>query len=394
MLRLAIPIAVAAGAGIGCEEPRESNASGQSGDGAGGTGGTSGTSGAGGASGATSPDANSPLDASGQGGTDAASPTADASTVGDATLADAAEDAAADAGGGPAIPDTLALSGLYAEGSTSELAPGVLPYAPRYELWSDGAAKQRWLLLPEGTQIDTSDMDAWRFPVGTKLWKEFARDGKRLETRLLWKTETGWLRTAYLWNEQESEAVVDRRGAADVRGTTHDVPARSECGECHDGQPDVALGVGAIQLAHSGPGVTLQSLADEGKLSHPPPTTGLPLPDTEAWNALGYLHANCGSCHVPSSIVWDKVNLDLWLRTSELVAYPATQSYLSTVDVALTDTGGGSAQLRIAPGDAAASGLIQRMTQRGDTNAMPPLASELVDEDGVALVSSWIDSLF
>jgi hypothetical protein len=391
MLRLAISFAVAAGAGAGCEEPRDSDvAGGQSGGGAGGSGGTAGASGA---SGAAATDANTPLDAGGQSGSDAASPTTDASTAGDATLADAAEDAATDAGG-PVVPDTLALSGLYAPGSTSELAPGVQPYTPRYELWSDGAQKQRWLQLPEGTQIDTSDMDAWQFPVGTKLWKEFARDGKRLETRLLWKTEIGWLRTAYLWNEQESEATVDRRGASDVRGTTHDVPARSECGECHDGQPDVALGVSAIQLAHSMPGVTLQSLADDGKLSTAPPTTGLPLPDTEAWNALGYLHANCGSCHVPSSIVWDKVNLDLWLRTSELIGYPATQSYMSTVGVPLTDTAGGSVQLRIMAGDAAASGLILRMTQRGDENAMPPIASELVDEDGVALVSSWINSLF
>ena len=37
-------------------------------------------------------------------------------------------------------------------------------------------------------------MDEWHFPVGTKVWKEFSRDGKRLETRLFWKTEpNGWL---------------------------------------------------------------------------------------------------------------------------------------------------------------------------------------------------------
>jgi hypothetical protein len=390
MLSLAIcGIAVATGTGAGCEEPRESGPGGQSGAGAGG-----GQSGSGGASGAPAPYASDVLDAGDPPRTDAAMPPADASSTEDATLADAADDAATGDAGGPVVPDLLSQSGLYMPGSTSALAPGVLPYTPRYELWSDGAAKQRWLLLPEGTQIDTSNMDAWQFPVGTKLWKEFARDGKRLETRLLWKTEIGWLRTAYLWDEQESDAAVDRRGAADVRGTTHDVPARSECGECHDGQPDVALGVSAIQLAHSMPGVTLQSLADEGKLSHAPPTTGLPLPDTLAWNALGYLHANCGSCHAPTSIVWDKVDLDLWLRTSELVAYPATQSYLSTVNEPLTDTAGGAAQLRIAPGDAAGSGLILRMGQRGDENAMPPIASEQVDDDGIALVSNWINELF
>ena len=91
------------------------------------------------------------------------------------------------------LPPMLSATGLYVDGSTDELAPGVHPYEPRYVLWSDGADKQRYLFIPEGSQIDTADMDEWRFPVGTKVWKEFSRDGKRLETRLFWKTEpNGW----------------------------------------------------------------------------------------------------------------------------------------------------------------------------------------------------------
>ena len=41
--------------------------------------------------------------------------------------------------------------------------------SPRYPLWSDGAEKQRYLSLPPGTQIDTSNMDDWKFPVGTRV---------------------------------------------------------------------------------------------------------------------------------------------------------------------------------------------------------------------------------
>ena len=381
---MAVSIAVVAAVGVGCGEPDE--ASPASGAGAG-------ASGAGAGGSTPPPDASLPSsDAGGQSPhADAAAPVMDASAPLDATLADATADATADDGGGPVLPETLAESGLYAPGSTSELAPGVMAYAPRYELWSDGAEKQRWLLLPAGTQIDTSDMDAWQFPVGTKLWKEFARDGKRLETRLVWNTDEGWFRMAFVCKDAESEAVAAPNGQDDVRDTEHDVPQRTACGECHDGQPDFVLGLSAIQLAHDGPGLTLAQLVADG-LRSAPPTADLELPDTEEWNTLGYLHANCGSCHSPRSIVWDKVDLDLWLRASELASVADTRSYQSTVGVALTDTGG-SLSLRIAPGDPAASGLVLRMNTRGDETAMPPLASERVDESGIALVSSFIEGL-
>ena len=51
-------------------------------------------------------------------------------------------------------------------------------YAPKFQLWSDSATKKRWIYLPPGSQIDTSDMDFWKFPVGTKVWKEFSAVGR------------------------------------------------------------------------------------------------------------------------------------------------------------------------------------------------------------------------
>src|SRR5687767_4958187 len=75
--------------------------------------------------------------------------------------------------------ESLGSTGLFSDLATEQLSPGVRAYRPRYELWSDGAEKRRWILLPEGERIDTSNMDDWVFPVGTKLWKEFSRDGTR-----------------------------------------------------------------------------------------------------------------------------------------------------------------------------------------------------------------------
>ncbi|MDH5671588.1 MAG: hypothetical protein OEZ06_05520 [Myxococcales bacterium] len=321
---------------------------------------------------------------------------ANASNAMDAASSDAGSDASSDASGdassdSEALPTTLHETGLYADASGQQLAPGVMEFAPAYPLWSDGADKARWLYLPEGSTIDGSDIDSWRFPVGTKAWKEFRQGDKRLETRLLWKTERGWFRMAFAWNAAQDSASAQPDGALDVLGTAHDIPSREDCDECHNGRADRLLGIGALQLSHDGPGLTLRELSDSGRLV-PAPSDALRLPAGADWEALGYLHANCGSCHNPESTYWDRVDLNLWLQGDQLTDIAQTTSYLSTVGVALTETGG-ALSLRIAAGDSDASGLIARMLLRGQDIAMPPLGSEQVDASGVQRVRDFIDGL-
>ena len=328
-------------------------------------------------------DASAAMNMDSDAGTDAAS---EAGMPDAAALGDAATGAPGDA-----LPTTLAESGLYAVGNTTTLGPGVLPFTPRFALWSDGADKQRWLWLPKGAQIDTTDMDFWLFPVGTKSWKEFSVDGKKIETRLLQKTAEGWFSIAFAWNDAETDAVAVPNGVENARGTDHDIPKRDACAACHEGMPDRLLGVSAIQLSHSKPGVTIASLQTSGALSDPP-SGDFGLPDTTEWNALGYLHANCGSCHNPMAVAFDRVDLDLWLRAATLDSASDTGSYKSLVDVALTDTES-SLTKRIAVGDPDQSGVILRMMLRGDEKAMPPLASEIPDDDGLMLMRTWISGL-
>jgi hypothetical protein len=156
--------------------------------------------------------------------------------------------------------DSLLATGLYADVATGELGPGVEQFEPAFALWSDGAVKRRYVWLPEGGVIDTSDMDGWVLPVGTKLWKEFSRDGVRVETRLFEKRGVGdWRMVAYVWTEDGADALPAPAGQVDALGTPHDVPDQEACGKCHDGAADVALGFSALQLDHEGPGVTLDS---------------------------------------------------------------------------------------------------------------------------------------
>jgi hypothetical protein len=47
----------------------------------------------------------------------------------------------------------------------------------------------------------------------------------------------------------------------------------------------------------------------------------------------------------------------------------------------------------LSPGIADASVVFLRMNQRGNSAAMPPLASTIPDAQGAALLSDWIGSL-
>ncbi|HXY38575.1 MAG TPA: hypothetical protein VEQ10_02850 [Vicinamibacteria bacterium] len=101
-------------------------------------------------------------------------------------------------------PATLQATGLYADPAAKRVREDVLPYTPQYPLWTDGAEKRRFVYLPPGTWIDASDPDAWRFPVGTRFWKEFGFHRRPVETRYLENTAGGWRFAAYVWSDDGS----------------------------------------------------------------------------------------------------------------------------------------------------------------------------------------------
>jgi hypothetical protein len=285
-------------------------------------------------------------------------------------------------------PSALSKTGLFTESATRTLADGVRPFRPEFALWSDGASKQRWVYLPEGETIDTRDMNNWRFPVGTKFWKEFRDGDKPVETRLLEKLGPGdaeWLTLSYLWTEDERDALAVPQGAIDARDTALDVPAAGECAACHGGRRSFVLGFSAIQLSHGGDDLDLEDLVAAGLLSDPPGTTYAVPGDDRERNALGYLHANCGHCHNQDRPVsgvsrcFDPDNeLDFWLRVELLDDPEQTPTYGSAV---------GSV---VIPGEPGNSRLIELVSRRGIFQQMPPLATERVDREAVEALSTWI----
>jgi len=370
----------------GAGSPSDSGAAGQEQGGSAGRGGSSGRAGTGGQAGAGAGEAGS---SSGRGGS--------GTRGGNGGSGAEAGAAGSEAGRGnskpePTFPEHLSETGLYADIEHDTLADGVLEYHPAYELWSDGATKRRWVKLPAGATIDTTDMDFWEYPEGTQLFKEFTVGATRVETRMLHKQKAGWAMVAYLWDDDQTDATAVPMGKSNANGTTHDVPSRATCNTCHAKMQDIVLGFTALQLSHDGSGVTLDSLASDGALAAPPAAPLVIPGDATAQAALGYLHANCGICHNEHSFVTAAVDVQFWLTAAHLDTVSATPTYTTAVDKDPL-LGLSGAEAIIASGAPDQSSVILRMQLRGDEDQMPPIASEQVDTAGVTAVSAWIDAL-
>ncbi|MDP8998484.1 MAG: hypothetical protein M3O46_00050, partial [Myxococcota bacterium] len=347
----------------------------------------------GGAPSDTSPDQTAPL-------ADAPGPLADADT---GPTSDSAMDATPDAGdctmGDSGEATELRCTGLYSDWNSRTLSPDVRPYAPAFALWSDGAAKARWIYLPSGQRIDTSNMDEWKFPIGTKVWKEFSVAGKRIETRLLWKTaDSSWFATTYRWSADEATTRELTDGELNADGNQYEVPSQKACVECHQGRHDYVLGFEAVSLSSpAATGATMDALTAQHLISAPP-TTPIVVPGNamEA-AALGYLHANCGTtCHnVNIMAPGTNTGFHSRLDVATLTSVQATDTWTSAWNMAARFPILPSA-MRLAQCSTTQSDVFYRMTHRDSSNdaastgQMPKIDTHKVDSLGVGIIAAWI----
>jgi len=306
------------------------------------------------------------------------------------------------------VPDALRDTGLYANWDKGVIDSSVRAYAPGYEAWSDGAGKTRWIYLPPGTTIDVSDANAWVFPAGTKLWKEFRLPiggvEKRVETRFEWKDSADhWTLATYVWSDDQHSATRATQPIQPFAGTaSYEVPA-GQCTRCHAASAhEKPLGFSAVMLsAPRATGLTFDALVAARLVSS---SSALPARDqlrplSQAQpveqEALGYLHANCGvTCHRDNGEAPFSLRLDIDMSGSapqvvEATAAFATINHLSS----FVPSGSSGLYYRIRPGDVARITIAYRMGLRDDVAQMPPIATHVVDEDGLARVQSWIGAM-
>ncbi|MFL5271661.1 MAG: PQQ-dependent sugar dehydrogenase [Anaeromyxobacteraceae bacterium] len=295
-----------------------------------------------------------------------------------------------------AFPQTLRATGCFDPANPTRPVEALLPYDVNAALWADGADKERYFAIPDGTRIHVGADGDWDFPEGSVLVKTFLLGGRRVETRLLMRHPGGtWAGYSYEWNDAQDDAALLSAGRTKaVAGQTWSFPSRAECMECHTGAAGRSLGLETAQLDRApaaGGANQLTTLDALGVLDAQlaPASPGAAHlaapggPDGLEARARAYLHANCSNCHRPSGPGGGPADL----------RYTTPLRDMRVCDVAPDhgDLGIGGARI-LAPGAPARSMLSARMHQLG-TGHMPPLGTREVDAAGVSLVDGWIASL-
>ncbi|MES2920056.1 MAG: LamG-like jellyroll fold domain-containing protein [Verrucomicrobiota bacterium] len=312
------------------------------------------------------------------------------------------------------FPATLSATGLFSDLTDLSPAPGLLPYEPNLTFWSDHAVKRRWFTIPNATDKMTWSKDGnWTYPTSAVWVKHFdlelSRDNpatkKRIETRILVKTDTATYGVSYRWNEAETEAyLVSDAGVEfdleiDDHGTPHTqrwgIPARSSCLTCHTSQGGHALSFNTRQLNRDGmingySGNQLQLLNDHGFLTNTPdPVATLPRhvgPDETDYpleqRARSYFAVNCSYCHQTGGTAGG-----LWDGRPEL-----TLEETKLINGVAENDGDNPANKYIVPGDTAHSIALNRMRASNGFTRMPPLGTSEIDQENVDLITDWINN--
>ncbi|HEU6448408.1 MAG TPA: PQQ-dependent sugar dehydrogenase [Verrucomicrobiae bacterium] len=313
------------------------------------------------------------------------------------------------------LPKLLSQTGVFADLKTLTPNDFLIPYSVNSPLWSDGAVKARWIALPENSKIHFSRTNEWQFPAGTVFIKNFSlpvddTDPKilrRLETRLLVRDTAGYVYGAtYRWRDDLSDAdlvnsgtneIIHIKTASGVRKQNWFFPGRQDCLTCHTPASGGVLGFKARQLNGDlkyPNGVTDNQLRalnhihafdttlDEKEIPHFQKLAAVT--DVHAPLELrvrSYLDSNCSQCHRPGGVeAFFDARFDTPLKQQKIINGP------------VANTLGIAGARVVVPGDPAKSLLYQRVGMVGNLQ-MPPLAKNVVDDQAVAMLNDWINSL-
>ena len=312
------------------------------------------------------------------------------------------------------FPDTLWATGLFTSLRPLTPNPGLVPYDINLPAWSDHAFKNRWFGHPETAPTFTFARDAeWTQPAGFLWVKHFELETdrgnpttlKRIETRVLVKTEEGSYGVSYRWNENGTSATLadpageefDLAIIADGLATTQHwrIPSQAECATCHSPQAGHTLSFNTRQLNRAGilggaNGNFLSLLESSGYLTglnETPQTLPRHVSPQESDYSLeerarSWLDVNCAYCHsnsaAPPAIFDARSSLTLFET--------------GMIDGALLGTSLDPNDRLLAPGQEEYSAIIHRIAARNDYGRMPPLSSYETDETAVQLLIDWIES--
>lgn len=286
---------------------------------------------------------------------------------------------------------------------------GVVLYTLNSPLFSDYASKLRFVRLPEGKSVSYNPDSVLQFPMGTAIVKTFyypldernPEKGRRLmETRVLLHEAKGWVALPYIWNKEQTDAVLEVAGGSDQvswidaagkkQSFEYQVPNMNQCKGCHERSGEMTpIGPSVRQLND---GQQLQHWETAGLLK------GLPKDHIPALvnysnasaslddRVKAYLDINCAHCHNATGPARSS-GLYLEWNSKDRTAYGFFKAPVAA------GRGSGNLSYDIVPGKPEQSILHYRMASRDPGVMMPELGRQLTHHEGVELVRSWIQSM-
>lgn len=216
---------------------------------------------------------------------------------------------------------------------------GLIPYDLINSFKMNSALSNYFVYVPKDSIVHYNETSVLQFPIGTYLLRntfyyivadDTSKGKKNIETQLLFHQKNGWIAVDYLWNEKQTEAILNTKEQElfieipDVKQEqlqlmVYTVVSSSTCVKCH---------TSGNELQPIGPKVAnlnLDKKYADGKIRNQLDKwatigffKGLKCPATSprmpVWNdttedlqnrALAYLDVNCAHCHA------DKNTIDL-----------------------------------------------------------------------------------
>lgn len=279
------------------------------------------------------------------------------------------------------------------QGTPADLIP-----AADYELYelssplfTDYAEKQRLIKIPGSANLTATGNGLPDFPEGTILVKTFyyyldkrvQNTGRKIiETRVMIKNKGLWNVGTYQWNDGQTEAYLIKSGAEKTvnyidengrnRAISYHIPGNRECATCHNSKGRV-IPIGPkirnlnFEVLRNGRSQNqLTYLQTEGIFAPVNPAAFGALPDYKdpafslEQRARAYLDINCAHCH-------------------------NSQGFASSIRYRLDyETSLEHSKIK------AGKNAIHHFMEKG---LMPKIGTTVVDEEGVALIKKYLDTL-
>ena len=321
--------------------------------------------------------------------------------------------------GGQDFPKRLSGTGLFRDVAGQQPESGVLEYEISAHHWADGTHSRQWIAIPGSLRLGLWENPSWetgqvhgrfKFPRDTVLAKTVSYlaeagnpDSQRhLETQILHLLDDEWRAYNYIWNDEQTDALLqddialesklsikDPDAVGGVRRQTWHHSSRSECLLCHIWSAGTVHGFIPEQLNFEWLGeIQLDRFRQQGLFeTRVLPSESIPSPHDASKSledrARAYLALNCSSCHRPQGGGTANFNFDITkpLSVNNYVDAPAAQGDFGIRDARV-----------LAPGDPFRSLLLYRLLKSGRGH-MPQFGSSLLDREGIQLLHQWIDSM-